>query len=48
MNYNDMDDMDMNTYLQNGDVSIGIGLLNSNTPPQYNKLINLNEMNMGV
>ena len=48
MNYNDIDDMDMNDNLQNGYVSSGIGLINSHTLPQCNKSINSNEMNWGV
>ena len=36
MNYNDRNDTDMNDNLQNGDVSSGIGLLNSHTHPQDN------------
>ena len=37
MNYNDRDDIDINSILQNGDVSSGIGLLNSNNLPQYSE-----------
>ena len=48
MNYNYMDDVDMNANFQNGDVSSVIGLLNSHTLPQINKSSNLNEMNIGV
>ena len=36
MNYKYRNDTDMNANLQNGDVSSGIGLLNSHTLPQYN------------
>ena len=45
MNYNDRYDMEMNYNLQNRDVSSGTGLINSHTPPQCNKLSNLNDMN---
>ena len=37
MNYNDMDDMDMNANIQNEDMRSVIGLLNSHNLPQYNK-----------
>ena len=47
MNYNDRDDMDMNDNLKDGDVSSGIGLINSHTIPQCNKYFNLNGMNWG-
>ena len=48
MNYNDRYDTEMNYNLQNGDVSSGIGLTNSHTLPQCNKLSNLNDMNWGL
>ena len=48
MNYNDRDDMDMNSNLHNGYVSNEIGILNSHTLTQYNLSSILNEMNMGV
>ena len=48
MNYNYWDDMDMNSNLQNGDVSSGIGLLKIHTLPPYNESGNLNETNMGI
>ena len=48
MNNNNRDAMEMHANLQNGEVSNGIGLLNSHSPPQYNESRNLNEMNMGV
>ena len=48
LHYNDMDDMDMNANLNNGDVSSGIGLPNRHTLLQYNEPSNLNDMNMGV
>ena len=48
INDNDRNDTDMNDTFKNVDASIGIGLLNSQTIPQYNKSSNLNEMNMGV
>ena len=48
MNYNDMYDADMNANLYNGDVSSGIGLLNSHTLTQYKKSSNLNKINIGV
>ena len=48
MNYNYMNDTDMNDNLQNGYMSSGIGLLNSHTLPQDNESINLNDMNMSV
>ena len=48
MNYNDRYDMEMNYNLHNVDVSSGIGLINSNTPPQFNESSNQDEMNWGV
>ena len=48
MNYNNGNDMDMNDNHQNGDVSSGIGLINSHTLPQCNKLSNLNVINWGL
>ena len=36
MNYNDMDDMDMNANLQNEDVNNVTGLINRYTLPQFN------------
>ena len=38
----------MNTNLHNGDVSSGIGLINSHTLPQCNKPSNSNQMNWGI
>ena len=43
MNNNDRIDIDMNETLQNRDMSSGIGLLNSNIPPQANESIKPNE-----
>ena len=40
--------MDMNDNLKNGDVSGGIGLLNSNTSPQFKKPSKSNQMNWGI
>ena len=48
MNYNDSNDTYMNANVQRGDVSSGIGLLNSHTLPQDNESSNLNEMNTSV
>ena len=43
-----MIDTDINETLHEGDVSSGIGLLNSHTLPQANKSSKANEMNMSV
>ena len=48
MKYNDRIDTDMNETLYDGDVSSGIGLLKSYTPPQSNKSGKRNDMNMTV
>ena len=48
MNYNDRDDIDMNTNSQNVYVSSGIGLLNIHTLLRYNESSQLNEINIGV
>ena len=48
MNDNDRIDTDMNKNLHNVDVSNGVGLLNSHTPPQDNESIKLTEMNISV
>ena len=42
MNDNDRIDIDMNETLRNEYVSIGIGLINSRTPPQDNEPSKLN------
>ena len=39
MNYNGRYDADMNDNLRNGDVSSGIGLINSQAIPQFNESI---------
>ena len=48
MNYNDRNDTDVNSNLHHGDISSGIGLLDSHTLSQDNESINLNDMNMSV
>ena len=48
INDNDRIDSDMNKTLQNGDVSSGIGLLNSHNLPQDKKSSKLNKINMSV
>ena len=48
MNDNDRNNIDMNNNLWNGDVSIGIVLLNNRTLPQDKESNNLNDMNMSV
>ena len=48
MKYNDRIDTDMNETLHNGDVSIVIGLINSQTLPQSSKVSQLNDINISV
>ena len=48
MNYNEINDIDMNDNLWNRDVSSVIVLLKIHTPPQDNEWSNLNDMNKSV
>ena len=48
MNYNNMDEMDMDVNLHNGDMSSGIGLSNIHTLIQFNKSSNLDNINIGA